>query len=174
MINGAGLALSRRKGVPEQGDQEVQGLIFGVLGAVVFGILLLVGGITWWKGAAGPAAIVLASNPESNLAPIGEPLARLSFAGEQPDSLELGGDLAARITAMLSAKPEAVVLVSTFQRTGGDPEAGRRLARQRAAAIRNQLVRNGVAARRILLRQPELSLVTNQPVSAEYVEVRVQ
>ncbi len=155
-----------------QDENETQGVVFGVLAGVIFGVIALVAGLGVWKASqSAPAAMVAA---ESDIAPVGEALAKVYFA---VGSAVLGdGDLmvVARTVDALAAKSDGIVLLSGFHDASGDPQQNAELARQRAQAVRDALVAGGVAADKVRMRRPESTLGSGSAEEGRRVEIRVQ
>lgn len=158
-----------------QDENETQGVVFGVLAGVIFGVIALVVGLGVWKAGqtAAPAAM-LAVAEESDIAPVGEALAKVYFA---VSSAALGeGDQAVvgQTVAALAAKADAIVLLSGFHDQSGDPAMNAELAKQRALAVRDALVAGGVAVDRVKMRKPESTLGSGSAEEGRRVEIRVQ
>ncbi|HOI52644.1 OmpA family protein [Azonexus caeni] len=155
-----------------QDENETQGVVFGVLAGVIFGVIALVAGLGVWKASqSAPAAMVAA---ESDIAPVGEALAKVYFA---VGSAALGdGDLmvVARTVDALAAKSDGIVLLSGFHDASGDPQQNAELARQRAQAVRDALLAGGVAAEKVRMRRPESTLGSGSAEEGRRVEIRVQ
>lgn len=169
----------------DQDDNETQGIVFAVLGFVVAGVIALVAGLAIWKSsqsaqpavppaAEAPAAVVVAVVEESDIAPVGEALAKVYFAvGSAAVSAEDQAVVAKTVEA-LATQAEAIVLLSGFHDESGDPAMNAELAKQRALAVREALVAGGVAVDRVKLRKPESTVGTGSPEEGRRVEIRVQ
>lgn len=155
-----------------QDENETQGVVFGVLAGVIFGVIALVAGLGVWKAKqSAPVAMVAA---ESDIAPVGEALAKVYFA---VGSAALGdGDLmvVARTVDALAVKSDGIVLLSGFHDASGDAKRNAELARQRAQAVRDALVAGGVAADKVRMRRPESTLGSGSAEEGRRVEIRVQ
>lgn len=159
-----------------QDENETQGVVFGVLAGVIFGVIALVVGLGVWKAGqtAAPATAMVAVAEESDIAPVGEALAKVYFA---VSSAALGeGDQAVvgQTVAALAAKADAIVLLSGFHDQSGDPAMNAELAKQRALAVRDALVAGGVAVDRVKMRKPESTLGSGSAEEGRRVEIRVQ
>jgi len=159
-----------------QDENETQGVVFGVLAGVIFGVIALVVGLGVWKAglAAAPAAATMMVAEESDIAPVGEALAKVYFA---VGSAQLGeGDQAVvgQTVAALAGNEQAIVLLSGFHDESGDPAMNAELAKQRALAVRAALVVGGVADERVKLRKPETTLGGGSAEESRRVEIRVQ
>jgi len=157
-----------------QDENETQAVVFGVLAAVIFGVIALVVGLAVAKTGQPAAMAVVATSAESDIAPVGEALAKVYFA---LGSARLGdGDLVvvARTVDALATKIDGIVLLSGFHDASGDPAQNAELARQRAMAVRDALVAGGVVAGKIKLRRPESTLGSGSAEEGRRVEIRVQ
>ena len=155
-------------------DNETQGVVFGVLAGVIFGIIALVAGLGMWKASqpAAPAAQVAAA--EAEIAPVGEALAKVYFAVGKAELDEADKGVVARTVEALAAKDGGIVLLSGFHDPSGDPARNAELAKQRAMAVRDALVAGGVAAERVKFRKPESTVGEGSPEEGRRVEIRVQ
>lgn len=156
----------------DQDDNETQGVVFGVLAAVVLGVIALVSGVAIWKTAqtSQPAAIVA----EAEVEPVGEALAKVYFAVGEAKLNAADQAVVGQTLAALAAKPQAIVLLSGFHDPSGDPARNAELAKARAQAVRDALVGGGVAVERIKFRKPESTLGSGSPEEGRRVEIRVQ
>ena len=103
----------------------------------------------------------------------GAPVARLYFEPDQSwPSGEVGPRLAP-VLARLKAEPDAKVLVSGFHARRGSVERNAELAQRRAQAVRRVLIREGVAAERIVLAKPQQTQGSGPDREARRVEVTV-
>lgn len=84
----------------------------------------------------------------------GNPVLRLSFADGQAALPASFADLAAKLKAWLDGHTGASALISAFTPAAGDADAAAKLARQRAANVRDALVALGVPADRLVLAKP--------------------
>lgn len=180
----------------DQDDNEVQGVVLGVLGAVVFGVIALVISLSVWKlnrisaasapvqapvtqqALALPAATAAAQTAllfeESDIVPVGEALAKVYFP--------LGGAVLgsndepaiAATVAEVQARGDAIVLLSGFHDESGDAHVNAEIAKQRALAVREALLTAGVSGDRIKLRKPESTLGSGSAEEGRRVEIRVQ
>ncbi|MCK6390396.1 MAG: OmpA family protein [Azonexus sp.] len=168
----------------DQDDNETQGIVFAVLGFVVAGVIALVAGLAIWKSsqsaqpavppaAEAPAAVV-AVVEESDIAPVGEALAKVYFAVGSAALNAEDQAVVAKTVEALAAQAEAIVLLSGFHDESGDPAMNAELAKQRALAVREALVAGGVAVDRVKLRKPESTVGTGSPEEGRRVEIRVQ
>ncbi|MCZ8341241.1 MAG: OmpA family protein, partial [Burkholderiaceae bacterium] len=103
----------------------------------------------------------------------GAPVARLYF---EPDQAWPSGEVGPRLApvlARLKAEPDAKALVSGFHDRRGSLEANTVLAKRRAETVRRILIREGVAADRIVLAKPQQTTGSGDNREARRVEVTV-
>jgi outer membrane protein OmpA-like peptidoglycan-associated protein len=103
----------------------------------------------------------------------GAPVARLYF---EPDQAWPSGEVGPRLApvlARLKAEPDAKALVSGFHDRRGSLEANTALAKRRAETVRRILIREGVAADRIVLAKPQQTTGSGDNREARRVEVTV-
>jgi photosynthetic reaction center cytochrome c subunit len=104
----------------------------------------------------------------------GEPVANLYF---ELDRFDLPADAAAALAALvafLKTNPAAVAVVSGYHDPTGDLEHNLALARDRAFAVRDFLVRQGIALPRIDLAKPIETTGSGSLEEARRVEVSVR
>ncbi|MCE1241408.1 MAG: OmpA family protein [Azonexaceae bacterium] len=163
----------------DQGDNETQGVVFGVLAFVVGGVIALVIGLAVWASGASsapaePAAVVVEVE-EVDIVPVGDALAKVYFTvGSAVLASEDRVIILRTVEALAARAGEGVVLLSGFHDASGDATVNAELARQRALAVREALVAGGVPVERIKLRKPESTLGTGTAEEGRRVEVRVQ
>lgn len=173
----------------DQDDNETQGIVFAVLGFVVAGVIALVSGVAIWKSsqsaqpvvqpvaieapAAAPAEPAAAAE-ESDIAPVGDALAKVYFAVGSATLNAEDQAVVSKTVEALAAHAEAIVLLSGFHDESGDPAKNAELAKQRALAVRDALVAGGVAVDRVKLRKPESTVGTGSAEEGRRVEIRVQ
>jgi K(+)-stimulated pyrophosphate-energized sodium pump len=100
--------------------------------------------------------------------------ARLYFAS---DSATLPADaqtVMARVVMVLQGSQESKATISGFHDASGDPAKNAELAKQRAQAVRDALVKAGIAADRISLEKPQAIAGGTDPDEARRVEITVQ
>jgi outer membrane protein OmpA-like peptidoglycan-associated protein len=103
----------------------------------------------------------------------GAPVARLYF---EPDQAWPMGELGPRLAPVLDrlgAEPDTKALVSGFHDRHGPPEHNAALAERRAQTVRRVLIREGVAADRIVLARPQQAQGSGRDREARRVEVTV-
>lgn len=143
------------------------------------------------KGPAAPAASGSAANggaasapgngsPSANGAEAavpkalpGAPVARLYFGADQAWPSGRVGPTLAPVLARLKAEPDTKALVSGFHDRRGSAERNAELALRRAQAVRRVLIREGVAADRIVLAKPQQMQGSGPDSEARRVEVTV-
>ena len=148
-------------------EDESAGVIAGVLGGIVLCAVAVIyagGGLVRMPQAV--AAV--------EIAPIGEPLAKVYFDVGQAKLLDADQGVVARTMDAMAAKPSAIVLLSGFHDPSGNAQQNAVLAKQRAEAVRDALIAGGVDGKRIKLRRPETTLGSGSPQEGRRVEIRVQ
>jgi K(+)-stimulated pyrophosphate-energized sodium pump len=83
------------------------------------------------------------------------------------------GPALAPVLARLKEEPDTRALVSGYHDRRGSPERNAELALRRAQAVRRVLIREGVAADRIVLAKPQQSQGSGSDREARRVEVTV-
>ena len=154
-------------------DNETQGVVFGVLAGVIFGIIALVAGLGMWK-ASQPTAPVAPVAADAEIAQVGEALAKVYFAVGKAELDEADKGIVAQTVEALAAKEGGIVLLSGFHDPSGDPARNAELAKQRAMAVHDALVAGGVAVERVKFRKPESTIGEGSPEEGRRVEIRVQ
>ena len=159
-----------------QQDDDNQNLVLGIL----FGIIALVIGlviglgvyVTGQNRAPAPVAAVVAEEPE--IAEVGEALVKFYFESgkaELPAGAE--GELA-KVVAKLAEDPSRLVLLSGYHDETGGAAVNAEVAKARAVAVKDALVAAGLAADKVKMRKPAVTLGGTDPAEARRVEVRVQ
>ncbi len=157
-----------------------EGEDIGVIVGALFGVFVLVFGISMWKSTPAPVApkasmaVAVAATVEPEIAPVGEALAKIYFAVGQSSLNESDKDAIARTMAALVLNPQSIVLLSGFHDTSGDAARNAELAKGRAVAVRDALIAGGIAADRVKFRKPESTLGTGSAEEGRRVEIRVQ
>ncbi|WAC64961.1 OmpA family protein [Pseudoxanthomonas sp. SL93] len=127
-----------------------------------------------WLGDASGAAAPHASAPIA----AGELLdARLAKVYFDTSSAVVPADTSARMASVLGtlhADPDVVAHVSGYHDASGDLAANQELAKQRAQAIQQWLVVNGVDAERITLEKPVQTEGNGSADAARRVEVKIE
>jgi outer membrane protein OmpA-like peptidoglycan-associated protein len=130
-------------------------------------------------GTAKPDAAARSTTPPASAAPAtprpvaGAPVARLYF---EPDQAWPSGELGPRLApvlARLKAEPDTKALVSGFHDRRGSTERNATLALRRAESVRRVLIREGIAADRIVLAKPQRTTGSGSDREARRVEVTV-
>ncbi len=105
---------------------------------------------------------------------VNDRLARVYF---ESGSAVVPADVSARMASVLGelhANPDSRARVSGFHDPSGDAAANAELARQRAEAIQQWLVVNGIAQERVTLDKPVQAEAQGDPDQARRVEVKVE
>ncbi|HMV05116.1 MAG TPA: OmpA family protein, partial [Accumulibacter sp.] len=153
-------------------DDEITARVAGVLA----GIALAVVGVVYAVGGGKTMRVPAASSLEMvDMAPIGEPRAKVYFGVGKAELNEADGAVVATTVQALANKPQAIVLLSGFHDPSGDAAANARLAKARAVSGRTALLASGVEASRVkFLRKPESTIGSGSPEDGRRVEIRVQ
>jgi outer membrane protein OmpA-like peptidoglycan-associated protein len=139
-------------------------------------LLPLVQGAAAGANASAATAMVPASGPEvagvvESAGEAGVPLAQVAFEPGQtalsPKAKALLLDIAAGVKKM----DGATLVLSGFHDTSGSPEVNARVAKERAQAVRNELVAKGMPAERIKLQKPQVMVGGNDPALARRVDI---
>lgn len=152
-------------------EDESTAVIVGVLAGIVLAVVAVVYGASAGKGYK-PAAAPVAEQAE--IAPVGEALAKVYFAVGAAALDDADKGVVAKTLEALAASPNAIVLLSGFHDTSGDPARNAELAKQRAVSVRDALVAGGVATERVKFRKPESTVGTGSAEEGRRVEIRVQ
>ena len=150
-----------------------EGEDIGVVVGALFGFFVLVFGISLWKSSPAPVAPGMPTT-EAEIAPVGDALAKVYFALGQAALNDADKAVVSQTMAALALNPNAIVLLSGFHDTSGDPARNAELAKERAIAVRDALVAGGVASDRVKLRKPESTVGTGSAEEGRRVEIRVQ
>jgi hypothetical protein len=124
------------------------------------------------SASAGSGSAPAPAEPTTRAIP-GAPVARIYFEPDQAwPSGEVGPKLAP-VLARLKAEPSTKALVSGFHDRRGSVEKNAALANRRAQGMRRVLIREGIAAERIVLAKPQQTQGTGPDREARRVEVTV-
>lgn len=159
-----------------QEDDDNQNLVLGIL----FGIIALVVGlviglsvyVTGQNRAPAPVAAVVAEEPE--IAEVGEPLVKFYFESGKAELPASAPDELAKVIAKLNEDPSKLVLLSGYHDETGGAAVNAEVAKDRAVAVKDALVAAGLAADKVKMRKPAVTLGGADPAEARRVEVRVQ
>ena len=159
-----------------QEDDDNQNLVLGIL----FGIIALVVGlviglsvyVTGQNRAPAPVAAVVAEEPE--IAEVGEPLVKFYFESGKAELPAGAPDELAKVIAKLNEDPSKLVLLSGYHDETGGAAVNAEVAKDRAVAVKDALVAAGLAANKVKMRKPAVTLGGADPAEARRVEVRVQ
>lgn len=126
--------------------------------------------------SAAAAAMAPASAPEvaavvEPAVDAGAPLAQVAFESGQtslsPKAKALLQDIAVGVKKM----DGATLVLSGFHDTAGLPEVNARVAKERAQAVRDELVAKGMPIGRIKLQKPQVMVGGNDPALARRVDI---
>lgn len=159
-----------------QQDDDNQNLVLGIL----FGIIALVIGlviglsvyVTGQNRAPAPVAAVVAEEPE--IAEVGEPLVKFYFESGKAELPAGAADEIAKVIAKLAEDPSKLVLLSGYHDETGGAAVNAEVAKARAVAVKDALIAAGLAADKVKMRKPAVTLGGADPAEARRVEVRVQ
>lgn len=159
-----------------QEDDDNQNLVLGIL----FGIIALVVGlviglsvyVTGQNRAPAPVAAVVAEEPE--IAEVGEPLVKFYFESGKAELPAGAPDELAKVIAKLNEDPSKLVLLSGYHDETGGAAVNAEVAKDRAVAVKDALIAVGLAADKVKMRKPAVTLGGADPAEARRVEVRVQ
>lgn len=159
-----------------QEDDDNQNLVLGIL----FGIIALVVGlviglsvyVTGQNRAPAPVAAVVAEEPE--IAEVGEPLVKFYFESGKAELPAGAAEELAKVIAKLNEDPSKLVLLSGCHDETGGAAVNAEVAKDRAVAVKDALVAAGLAADKVKMRKPAVTLGGADPAEARRVEVRVQ
>ncbi|HRD89055.1 MAG: OmpA family protein [Candidatus Accumulibacter sp.] len=149
-------------------EDEVAGVVAGVVG----GIALCVAAV--YFSAAPSPGLPQATAAVSDIAPIGEPVAKVYFSVDQAVFVDENNLVVLRTKQVLATQPAGIILLSGFHDASGDPKHNAQLAMARAVAVRDVLVAGGVPVVRVKFRRPESTVGSGGPEEARRVEIRVQ
>ena len=159
-----------------QEDDDNQNLVLGIL----FGIIALVVGlviglsvyVTGQNRAPAPVAAVVAEEPE--IAEVGEPLVKFYFESGKAELPAGAQEELAKVIAKLNEDPSKLVLLSGYHDETGGVAVNAEVAKARAVAVKDALVAAGLAADKVKMRKPAITLGGADAAEARRVEVRVQ
>lgn len=159
-----------------QEDDDNQNLVLGIL----FGIIALVVGlviglsvyVTGQNRAPAPVAAVVAEEPE--IAEVGEPLVKFYFESGKAELPAGAAEELAKVIAKLNEDPSKLVLLSGYHDETGGAAVNAEVAKDRAVAVKDALAAAGLAADKVKMRKPAVTLGGADPAEARRVEVRVQ
>ena len=159
-----------------QEDDDNQNLVLGIL----FGIIALVVGlviglsvyVTGQNRAPAPVAAVVAEEPE--IAEVGEPLVKFYFESGKAELPAGAPDELAKVIAKLNEDPSKLVLLSGYHDETGGAAVNAEVAKDRAVAVKDALIAAGLAADKVKMRKPAVTLGGADPAEARRVDVRVQ
>ena len=159
-----------------QEDDDNQNLVLGIL----FGIIALVVGlviglsvyVTGQNRAPALVAAVVAEEPE--IAEVGEPLVKFYFESGKAELPAGAAEELAKVIAKLNEDPSKLVLLSGYHDETGGAAVNAEVAKARAVAVKDALIAAGLAADKVKMRKPAVTLGGADPAEARRVEGRVQ
>lgn len=162
----------------DQEDSEL-GVAIGVaIGVIALVIALVVGlGIHTLRGFGAPvpaAATVMSEEIFVDVLEVGEPLLKVYFDVGQTALAPSAAEQISTIAVALAAAPQASALLSGYHDETGGAAVNAEVAKNRALSVRDALLAAGVAAERVLIRRPAVTLGGGDAAEARRVEVRVQ
>ena len=157
-------------------DDDKQGLVLGVVFALIALVIALVVGVGIYQSnlEPAPAVAVAATAPATDGASVQvvDGVVKFYFATGKAD-LATGANeaLADVVKAVVAGK---TLVVSGFHDASGDAAINAALAKQRAVAVRDALMALGVAEDKVELKKPDDSLASGSANEARRVEVKAQ
>ena len=159
-----------------QQDDDNQNLVLGILfgiTALVIGLVIGLGVyVTGQNRAPAPVAAVVAEEPE--IAEVGEALVKFYFESGKAELPAGAEDELAKVVAKLAEDPSRLVLLSGYHDETGGAAVNAEVAKARAVAVKDALIAAGLAADKVKMRKPAVTLGGTDPAEARRVEVRVQ
>lgn len=160
-------------------EQEDEGTRIGLwvtIGVVFFVLVGVIGGVIvreMHQRQAAKAKPVASAEVMIDAPLTGELLGKLYF---DSGMAALPPDAAPAVESafkMLMTTPARKIVLSGFHDASGDPKTNAELAKQRALAVRQALVKLGADAKRVLLRKPEGTTGDGSLQEARRVEIRL-
>lgn len=150
-------------------------LVFGVVAAVVIGVLAFATMRSVGRSAGTPSASAAAGEVDAvvDVVVVGEPVAVLYFELAKSDLPGEAPTVVARVVEAVKVDARAQVFLSGFHDASGDAARNADLARQRAKAVRAALRDAGIAADRVVLVRPAVTTGDGSNREARRVEIRV-
>lgn len=150
----------------------VLGILFGVIALVIGLVIGLASYVTGQTREAAPAAVAAVEAPE--IAEVGEPLIKLYFDSGKADLPANAAEEVAKVVAKLHEEPAKIVLISGYHDETGGAAVNAEVAKARAVAVKDALIAAGIAADKVNMRKPAITLGGADAAEARRVEVRVQ
>ena len=150
----------------------VLGILFGVIALVIGLVIGLASYVTGQTREAAPAAVAAVEAPE--IAEVGEPLVKFYFESGKAELPAGAEDELAKVVAKLAEDPSRLVLLSGYHDETGGAAVNAEVAKARAVAVKDALIAAGLAADKVKMRKPAVTLGGTDPAEARRVEVRVQ
>jgi outer membrane protein OmpA-like peptidoglycan-associated protein len=152
-------------------DDDNQGLVLGVVFALIALVIsLVVGvGIHQSKLALKPAVAATAPSTDGASVQVVDGVVKFYFAYGKADLAAGGNEALAEVVKAVAAGK--MLVVSGFHDATGDAAMNAELAKQRALAVRDALKALGVAEDKVELMKPEQTLADGPANEARRVEV---
>ncbi len=159
-------------------SDDNQGVVFGILGAVV--VLAVALAVGFGLGKRGPKAAsaempmtaVSSETTGGAWVTVEDGVVKFYFASSSADLASGANEAVADVIAAVAAGQTLVV--SGFHDATGDATQNAELAKQRAFAVRDLLQGLGVAADKIVLMKPAETLADGDNMKARRVEVSIK
>jgi len=167
-------------------DDDNQGLVLGVLFGVIALVISLVIGISIYT-----RNLAVAVKAPAAAAPAAVQVAPQGDAGADAPSVKVVGDVVkfyfvvgradvapgareALVGVVRAVTVGKIVVISGFHDASGDAAQNAELAKQRALAVRDALMAQGVAEDKVELKKPEQALASGPAAEARRVEVTLK
>lgn len=147
-------------------------LVFGVVAAVVIGVLTYATMRTVQRGAA-PQSAAVTEVEVLDVVVVGEPMAVLYFDLAKSELPGESPEVVARVAQAVKVDERVRIFLSGFHDASGDALKNSELAKQRALAVRAALQAAGVGADRVVLVRPAVTTGGGTEREARRVEIRV-
>lgn len=160
-----------------QEDDDNQNLVLGILFGIIALVIGLVIGLTVYvtgQTNAAKVAPVAAVAEVPEIAEVGEALAKLYFDSGKADLPANAAEEVAKVVAKLQEDSSKIVLISGYHDETGGAAVNAEVSKARALAVKDALATAGVAADKLKLRKPAITLGGADEAEARRVEVRVQ
>ena len=171
-------------------NDDSQGLVLGVVFALIVLVISLIFGLVLWRGEGAPAAAAQATAmPPASAAvamaaaaeAVGSDTARVQVQGEIVKFFFASGkvDLAASAPEALGIIVKGVAagrtaVISGYHDATGDAASNEELSKQRALAVKSALQALGIGEDKIELRKPEIGIASGSNAEARRVEVTLE
>jgi outer membrane protein OmpA-like peptidoglycan-associated protein len=152
-------------------DDDNQGLVLGVVFALIALVISLVVGVGIYQSNLALAPTVAAAAPSTDGASVQvvDGVVKFYFASGKADLAAGGNEALGEVVKAVAAGK--MLVVSGFHDATGDAAMNAELAKQRALAVRDALKALGVAEDKVELMKPEQTLADGPANEARRVEV---